>query len=73
MCGALWQTDHAFGCAGALGTTYTKIGPAAEMLLWRRPLHQAVHAYVDGALPYCPSSLWSTSSFAIAFDMGVEM
>ena len=33
---------------GNLGTTYTLIGQAAELLLWRRPLHQAVHAYVDG-------------------------
>ena len=33
---------------GKRGTTYTVIGPAAEQLLWRRPLHQAVQAYVDG-------------------------
>jgi len=33
---------------GKLGTICTKIGPAPEMLLWRRCLHQAVHAYVDG-------------------------
>jgi len=39
-------------CTGKLGTSYSVIGAAPELLLWRRPLHQAVQAYVDGAACY---------------------